>query len=82
MQSTNSNNSVISGAANAAKSITGGKLKKGSQEAKDKMAQIRAMRKTNGSGFNFIKTLKKIGRSPVLKQIGNVALKTALPMAL
>ena len=30
----NSNHSVISGAANAAKSITGGKLFKGSQEAK------------------------------------------------
>ena len=31
---TNSNNSVISGAANAAKSISGGKLVIGSQEAK------------------------------------------------
>ena len=77
----NSNNSVISGAANAAKSITGGKLIKGSQAAKDHMAQIRAMRKT-GSGFNFIKTLKKIGRSKELKSIGNIAKKTVLPIAL
>jgi hypothetical protein len=77
----NSNNSLISGAANAAKSITGGKLKKGSQEAKNRMAQIRAMRKT-GSGFNFIKTLKKIGNSKELKSIGNIAKKTVLPVAL
>jgi len=77
----NSNNSLISGAANAAKSITGGKLVKGSVEAKNHMGQIRAMRKT-GSGFNFLKTVKKAFKNPVLKQIGNVALKTALPMAL
>ena len=77
----NSNNSLISGAANAAKSITGGKLIRGSQEAKDKMARIRAMRKT-GAGFNFIKTIKKSFKNPVLKQIGNVALTTALLMAL
>ena len=77
----NSNNSLISGAANAAKSISGGKLKKGSQEAKNRIAQIRAMRKT-GSGFNFIKTLKKIGNSKELKSIGNIAKKTVLPVAL
>ena len=77
----NSNNSLISGAANAAKSITGGKLKKGSQEAKDRMSQIRAMRKT-GTGFNFIKTLKKIGNSKELKSLGNIAKKTVLPIAL
>ena len=74
----NSNNSLISG---AAKSVTGGRLVKGSQEAKNHMAQIRAMRKT-GSGFNFIKTLKKIGRSKELKSLGNIAKKTVLPIAL
>ena len=77
----NSNNSLISGAANAAKSITGGRLVKGSQEAKNHMAQIRAMRKT-GTGFNFIKTLKKIGNSKELKSLGNIAKKTVLPIAL
>ena len=71
----NSNNSVISGAANASKSITGGKLVKGSQEAKDKMARIRAMRKT-GSGFgSFIRSIKEFGKSKELKAIGNIAKK-------
>jgi hypothetical protein len=77
----NSNNNLIAGASNALKSVTGGKLKKGSQEAKDHMARIRAMRKT-GSGFNFIKSIKGAFKNPILKQIGNVALKTALPVAL
>ena len=66
----NSNNSLI---ISNAKSI-GGKLVKGSLEAKTRMSQIRAMR-TTGSGFNLIKTLKKIGRSKELKVIGNIAKK-------
>ena len=73
----NSNNSLIS---SAAKSI-GGKLVKGSLEAKTRMSQIRAMR-TTGCGFNLIKTLKKIGRSKELKVIGNIAKKTVLHVAL
>jgi hypothetical protein len=77
----NSNNGLIAGASNALKSVTGGKLKKGSQEAKDHMARIRAMRKT-GTGFNLIKSIKGAFKNPILKQIGNVALKTALPVAL
>ena len=76
----NSNNSVISGAANAVKSVTGGKLVKGSQEAKDKMARIRTMRKSSCAGFGSF--LKKIGRSKELKAIGNIAKETVLPVAL
>ena len=44
------------------------------------MAKIRAMRKTQaeqvlkgGDGFNFLKTMKKAFKNPVLKQIGQVA---------
>jgi len=70
----NSNNSQISGAANLAKGVTGGKLKQGGQEANDHMASIRAMRKTE-DGFNFVKTMKKIGKSKELKEIGNIAKK-------
>ena len=77
----NSNNGLIAGAANLAKGATGGKMKKGSIEAKEHMARIRGMRKT-GDGFNFLKTMKKAFKNPVLKQIGQVALKTAVPMAM
>jgi hypothetical protein len=77
----NSNNGLIAGAANALKGVTGGKLKKGSQAAKDHMARIRAMRKT-GNGFNFLKTMKKIVKNPILKQIGQTALSTALPIGM
>jgi hypothetical protein len=84
----NSDNSLISGAANLAKSVTGGRLKKGSLEAKERMARIRAMRKTGsgcktkGDGFNFLKAIKKVAKNPIVKQIGQTALKTALPMAM
>jgi hypothetical protein len=78
----NSNNGFISEAANTLKGVTGGKLVKGSQAAKEHMARIRAMRKT-GAGFgSFLNSVKKIAKNPILKQIGNVALKTALPIAL
>jgi hypothetical protein len=77
----NSNNGFIS-EANTLKGVTGGKLVKGSQAAKEHMARIRAMRKT-GAGFgSFLNSVKKIAKNPILKQIGNVALKTALPIAL
>lgn len=75
----NSNNAYISGAANLAKSVTGGRLVKGSEEARERMARIRAMRKTTGEGFgSFLKTVGKIAKNPIVGQIA----KTALPIAL
>jgi hypothetical protein len=77
----NSNNGLISNVANLAKGAIGGKMKKGSIEAKEHMAKIRAMRKT-GNGFNFLKAIKSVVKNPIVKQIGQTALKTALPMAM
>jgi len=69
------------GAAKFASKQVGGRLKKGSQEAKDHMARIRAMRKGDGFG-SFLKSVGNIAKNPIVKQIGQTALKTALPIAL
>jgi len=80
-------NPTIAGLANTAKSITGGKLKKGSPEAREHMARIRAMR---GKGFGgFFKKLgrqiKSVATNPntlnVLKQVGQTAAPIALGLA-
>jgi hypothetical protein len=78
----NSNNAYISGAANMGQKLVGGNgFKKGSQEAKDRMQHVRSMRK-KGAGFgSFMKTVGRIAKNPLVRQIGSVALKTALTAA-
>jgi hypothetical protein len=76
----NSNNSLISGAANMAKPLVGGRLKKGSPEAREHMARLRAMRKGEGFG-SFLKTVGKVAKNPLVQQIGKQALNVGLTAA-
>jgi hypothetical protein len=64
------------------KGLYGGRLRKGSEEARDHMAKIRAMK--SGGKVNIGKAFKKVGReiikNPVVKSLVKQGISQALPM--